>query len=115
MKWNRVLCAVALAVCCGGPCGAQALGYADAITRQVLVINSTPVDYPDAITRQVIVYQPPYATVDLRNALNIAAGLQVAAQADVGRLNIIRDGGSAARVDTQDAARIVRMAMGLDP
>lgn len=133
MKWSGALSAVVVVVVFGVACRAQSveytdaitrqvlvvnstpIEYTDAITRQVLVINSTPVEYADAITRQVLVYHPPYATVDVQKALAIAAGLLAATQANVDRLNIIRDGASASKVDMRDAARIARMAMGLDP
>lgn len=88
----------------------------DAISRQVLLVNvNTGVEYPDANSRQVLLYLPPYTTPEVRKALSIAAGLLAATPANMDRLNIIRDGDSATKVDMRDAARIARMAMGLDP
>jgi hypothetical protein len=86
-----------------------------AVSRAVILFNAnTGVEYDDANSRQVLLYLPPYAAVDVQQALSVAAGLLSATQADVDRLNITRDGGSTSKVDMRDAARIARMAMGLD-
>ena len=89
--------------------------YTDAITRQVLVLNAVPVEYTDAITRQVLVFLPPYTPDEIQTALRVAAGLLLASQDKLDRLNIVRDGASATTVDLRDAVKIARMAIGLDP
>jgi hypothetical protein len=94
----------------------HSVDFTDAISRQMLLVNvNSGVEYPDANSRQVLLYVPPYAAADLRNSLNIVAGLLAATQANMDRLNITRDGESAASIDMRDATRIARMAMGLDP
>lgn len=133
MRITGIGAAVALACLAAHPARAQ-IEYSDAISRQVLLVNTHSVDFTDAISRQmllvnvnsgveytdansrqVLLYLPPYGSADVRKALSIAAGLLAATQGNLDRLNIIRDGASASKVDMRDAARIARMAMGLDP
>lgn len=88
--------------------------FTDAISRQIQLVNpNTNVVYADAISRQVLLYEPPYVTEEATMALRLAAGLLQATRANMNRLDIIRDGESAERIDVRDVVRIVRMAAGL--
>jgi hypothetical protein len=89
----------------------------DAIAREYTIYNDFRVPVPpgDAVTREYTIYRPPYEVADVNRALTIAAGLIIATRANLDRLNEVRDGESATKVDMRDAARIARMAMGLDP
>ena len=89
----------------------------DAIAREYTIYNDYLVIVPpvDAVTREYTLYRPPYEVGDVHKALTIAAGLLAATRTNLDRLNAVRDGESATRVDMRDAARIARMAMGLDP
>jgi len=51
---------------------------------------------------------------DVRNALRISLGALQAGTADVTRLNVVNDGGSAGRIDLRDAGLLARKVFGLD-
>ena len=127
------LAALALACFALPSARTQDVEYTDAISRRVLMLNQQPVEYTDAISRRtlmfnanlgvayddansrrVLLYIPPYTTDEAEKAVRIAAGLLTATPANLTRLNIIIDEGSADKLDFRDAARIMRMAVGLD-
>lgn len=132
------LAAVALACLCAHPVRAQDVEFADAVSRRVLMVNTRLtgfVDHTDSVSRRVLMvnsrmpnyvvhtdtvsrrtllYNPPYTTDEAEKAVRIAAGLLTATPANLARLNIIIDEGSADKLDFRDAARIMRMVVGLD-
>lgn len=130
---NPFMAVVTLSFLAIHPARAQEVDYTDAISRQILLVNKPSVEYTDAISRQILLvnantgiayedaisrlvlyYLPPYTSVEVQKALSLAAGSLQATQNDMNRLNIIREGESADRIDVRDVVRIVRMAAGLD-
>ena len=87
--------------------------FPDATSRRILVVNGSL--YNDIISRRVLVLLPTWSTGDAQSAVRAAAGLMLATQANLDRLDIVRDGDSAGKIDFRDAARLLRRAVGLDP
>ncbi len=87
--------------------------FADASSRRILVVNGGL--HNDTISRRVLVLLPAWSTGDAHSAIRVAAGLMIATQANMDRLDIVRDGDSAGKIDFRDAARLLRRAVGLDP
>lgn len=93
-------------------------GPTDAIGREITLFIPAPDPPPgDAIGRELTLFVQPYVTSDAIQALRIAGGLfkptdPADAAALISRLDVAQPLG---KVQVQDAAKVLRLALKLDP
>jgi len=87
----------------------------EANTREATLWIPAPDEPADAITRAFTSYVAPYVPADAVAALRIAAGLMAAGPGDAVRLNVVLSATPPDPVTLEDAARLLRLALKLDP
>ena len=87
----------------------------DAVGRELTTFNPPPDEPLDAIGRELTSYIPPYTLDEALSALNIAAGFRISDADNAIRLDVIHADGSQGKIELPDAAKILRLAIGLDP
>ncbi|NMC82954.1 MAG: hypothetical protein GYA63_08900 [Armatimonadetes bacterium] len=87
----------------------------DAVGRELTAFNPPPDEPLDAIGRELTSYVPPYTLDEALSALHIAAGFRISDADNAIRLDVIHTDGSQGKIELPDAAKILRLALGLDP